>query len=103
MSISEDILNIGDEEATIDAATLYSQLKAENSSPKYSEKDVEAFLKLLNSEDFSHDEKDVTIRDYLSEGLDINNKLYENISPLGISEFDKELNSALKIEYNDTE
>jgi len=40
--------------------------------------------------------------DYLSDGVDIDNRLYKNITPLIITEFNTELNDVLKKEYDNT-
>ena len=110
INISNDILKMNkDEDVIVAPSVLFAALKVINPSFSYSLDDVKVYLKLLNSEWFAHDPSDKTIRDYLSEGVDIANKPYESITAFEwvmtwweLSPFDTEMNGILKPLYDST-
>ena len=92
-SINVDLTKIEDEVVT----ELHGKLWKDT----YAKADVEKLVKLFANSDIK-EEGDKTTLDYLSDGVDIDNRLYKNITPLIITEFNTELNYVLKKEYDNT-
>ena len=102
-NISKDILALTDDsDISISAADLFSDI---DSGSWYTEDDVKNYLKILKTDWFADNEKDKTLRDYLTDDIDINNRVYENITVFGtlgsweLTPFDDDLNNILSGEY----